>query len=109
MKGLNNNLLIKILLSVLLGVQVIAVNANDIYAEISKAYRQELVREIRNNVESLDLDKQRLDVQIKQKIQDSEKKSVSYLPILGLIITDAVGNTESELQVNANKEAGKIR
>ena len=108
MKGFNTKLVSRITLLALFVVQAYTVNAEDIDAEFQKAYRQELIQEISNNIESLNLDKQQLDIEVEQQEQNSEKKVVSYISIIGLIISDAFGQAEIDFQKHAYDEVGKI-
>lgn len=108
MKGLNISYLYKVALSVLLALQAAAISAGDIDAEIKKAYRRELIQEIKTNFESQQLQNKRLDIQVEHKAVKGDGKPVSYLSILGLIINDAMGRAEQDMQVRTSYEAGLI-
>lgn len=86
-------------LSVMAGFQAAAVKAGDLDEEIKQAYRQELIQEIKNNFESRHQLQQRNNEQPEQKDTKAGVKPVSYLSILGLIINDAMGYAEKDLQV----------
>ena len=109
MKGLMVKFLITVALPVLLALQSFAVSAGERQAEMKQMFRQETIREIRDNLRPPKLEEQRFEVTVESnKAQPVERKPVGYVSLISLIVNDAVGRNTRDLRVCSFNEAGKI-
>ena len=109
MKGLTVKLLIKVAVPLLLGVQVLTVNAEENNVTLNERFRQELISEMKENVRLPKLEMQKLEARHdEQKVPQPEKKTVGYVSIISLIVSDALGRSNKRIRVRGLNEAGKI-
>ena len=109
MKYLKTGLLAWFAIAVLLGMQATAVNAEDINIVLKEGFRQELIREIRETARPPKLENRQVDVKVEQKERPIEKKAVSYVSIISLIVNDALGHANKDIRVRSYSEAGRTK
>lgn len=109
MKGLTVKFLLKVVIPLLAGIQILTVDAGENNTDPGEQFRQELISDMKENIRLPELDRQKLEVKVdEQKLPRPEKKSVGYVSIISLIVNDALSHSNRKIRVRSFNEAGKI-